>query len=322
MKLNNLTFEDTSGFILSANEIRQYCDCPRKRYYASRDCLAIRSNIKSSSLSVGKAFHQGLQYYYTELNKKIDEANLDKITIDKVEGLFPSIVPFDPLSVDSSLNKDELCQLDCMLKNYMDTIKDDLVQFSIVNCEQDFKLTNWPINGVTYHGSVDMVVQERSTGKIYFFEHKTCKSFRPEIYDRFDIQLHIYAAYGYNEYGDDFGGMILNQVKKAKLDRGYDQMRTLYTYSPEERRSFFSWIEKKTLGLVSPTNTHEPCNNYMTCKLCEYSPICLKYGYQVPQTTEEIVDTFETEVINDDKQVEKVKMYVYDPREEKESEDA
>ena len=60
----------------------------------------------------------------------------------------------------------------------------------------------------------------------------------------------------------------------------------------------------------------------MTCKMCEYAPICLKYGYEVPKTTEEIINAFEEEVTTLDEnnkiQITKQSMYKYDPRETEE----
>ena len=60
-------------------------------------------------------------------------------------------------------------------------------------------------------------------------------------------------------------------------------------------------------------SVHEPCNNYMTCKMCDYAPICLKYGYEVPATHEEIVDAFVDEETGE-------VMFKYDPRESDEEE--
>jgi predicted Zn-ribbon and HTH transcriptional regulator len=172
-----------------------------------------------------------------------------------------------------------------------------------------------------HHGFIDMVVMDRDTGFVYFFEHKTCKDFRPAIYDRFDIQLHIYAQYGVLEYGDSFGGMILNQVKKAKTERGYDSSRGTFTTDEEELNDFFKWIKVKTEGIVSPNNMHEPCNNYMNCKMCEYADICLKYGYKLPKSKEEIIDNpdFVIEEIDPEtNESVKVPQFKYEPRDSKE----
>ena len=40
----SLDFKAPCKHTFSANEIRTASECARKRYYASRDCLAIRAN--------------------------------------------------------------------------------------------------------------------------------------------------------------------------------------------------------------------------------------------------------------------------------------
>lgn len=325
-----LDFKKPCTYTLSANEIRQFSECARKRYYASRDCLAIRSNRPANALVLGSAFHNALQYYYTELNKLIEqckESDPDILEPSKIAGLLDSIDPFSlyrniydadgnivtddsgaPLT-EAIVREEDLKTLECMIESYKPQIAEDAMQFEVIECESNFNLENWPIDDVQYHGLVDMIVRKRDNGLIYFFEHKTCSNFRPEIYSRFDIQLHIYAYYGKKMYGDEFGGMILNQVKKAKTVRGYDQTRDLYTYNNNnELESFEMWLKLKTLALVSPENNHAPCNNYMTCKMCEYMDICMVYGYGYPKSHEEITDNDGFVDENGDS------LFKYDPR--------
>ena len=63
----DLDFNEIPKFTLSANELRQYTDCPRKRYYASRDMLAIKPTAHNNALDLGSAIHSTLQYYYVEI---------------------------------------------------------------------------------------------------------------------------------------------------------------------------------------------------------------------------------------------------------------
>lgn len=301
-----LDFKVQCKHTLSANEIRIASECARKRYYASRDCLAIRANTPKTALLLGSAFHSALQYYYTELDKKIKELGLAMPTVEDCQDLLDTIQEYQ---VDEdNLSASDLATYRCIIDMYKEQIPYDLTEFEIINCEQAFYMHHWPIEDVMYHGNIDMIVRSRIDNKIYFFEHKTCAGFRPEIYSRFDIQLHIYDAYGAREYGDEFGGMILNQVKKAKTEKGYDQMRQTFSYSKEERSSFFNWLKAKTEAVVSPNNQHAPCNNYMSCKMCEYQNICLKYGYEVPKVTQEITES--PEFIGEDGNP----LFAYDPR--------
>ena len=300
----SLVFKEPPKNIFSANEIRQYGECPRKRYYASRDCLAIRSSTPSSNLSLGKTVHAMLEHYYTKLNDLIIANEISVITEDLFNYVDDFILEPDLLSIDDTKI------FECIKTYYKPQIIEDLKKFQVVGCEHNFTLHDWPFEGVMYHGEIDMIVLDVETNTLYFVEHKTCKDFRPEIYNRFDIQLHVYDNYGRKyckSMGYEWGGIILNEIKKAKTDRGFANHRMTYLYSEKEVNDFYNWICRKTLGAVSHDNMHEPCNNYMTCKMCEYSDICLKYGYEVPQTTQEI-----TEVFKDDEGNLK---FIYDPRE-------
>ena len=296
-----IDFKKPCTFTLSANEIRTFCECPRKRYYSSRDCLALRGNSPRGALLLGDAFHKGLQYYYTEMNRLYDEfvathggeipGEYDLLDLlDSIPTFEPPMILDENGNPIQAMDAAQLAMLNNMLTIYKERIPDDIAHFEVLSCEQTFSIENWPITDVMYHGYVDMVIRERENGLIYFFEHKTCKDFRPEIYDRFDIQLHLYGYYGALEYGENFGGIVLNQVKKAKTDRGYANDRKTFHYSIEELEDFKMWLTQKTRALISPDNIHAPCNNYMSCKMCEYANICLKYGYEVPKTPEQITE--------------------------------
>ena len=323
-----LEFKAPCKYTLSANEIRVFSECPRKRYYSSRDCLAIRSNTPRKALILGSAFHSALEYYYKTidsiLTKKFGETGY-KFNYDDVLEVYDSIEKF-PLTKQEIDENGEIKTVPIvmeadyktlvnMLNCYIPQLLTDLVDYEVIACESNFNIDNWPIDDVMYHGLIDMIVRKRDDDKYYYFEHKTCTNFRPEIYSRFDIQLHLYAFQGYKEYGESFGGIILNQVKKSKTDKGYDQQRDVYIYTSEEMHDFENWLKAKTQALVSPNNIHAPCNNYMSCKMCEYVDVCMKYGYQVPKTHEEITDS--VSFTNDDGKA----LFMYDPRDSKDEGD-
>lgn len=311
-----LDFKAPCKYTFSANEIRTASECARKRYYSSRDCLAIRSNKPAKALVLGDALHKTLQYYYTELDKRIKEAGLLNPSIEEVQDIFDLIPTYELQDIDS-MDDDSIKIYDLVIDMYLEQIVTDLHSFEVIECEKAFHIDNWPVNDVMYHGFIDMVVRDRKTGVIYFFEHKSCTNFRPDIYDRFDIQLHIYGYYGRYFYEDgkaNFGGMILNQLKKAKTMKGYGCSRKTFTYSDDEFADFFTWLKAKTEATISPDNNHAPCNNFMTCKMCEYAPICMRYGYAIPKTTAEILNAFFEE--DEEGNPTDIPMFKYDPREE------
>lgn len=87
----SLDFKAPCKHTFSANEIRTASECARKRYYASRDCLAIRANKPAKALLLGGAIHACLQYYYTELDKKIKEVGLAKPSLEDCQDLLDTI---------------------------------------------------------------------------------------------------------------------------------------------------------------------------------------------------------------------------------------
>ena len=321
-----LNLKEVPKYIFSANEIRQYSECARKRYYSSRDCLAIRAMKPNGNLVLGKKVHEMLEYYYMhgedtiqhliyEKDEQLGEVyNLDaELPRDLVEEAIAMMDPFQLNDEDKEALGSDLSTFKCIHENYVvERLVDDLCKYEPLKCEMEFKLNNWPLDGVQYHGQIDMVVRERATDKLWFFEHKTCKDFRPEIYNRFDIQLHLYTVVGHNMcFAEDteWGGIILNEIKKAKTARGYAEHRMFYKYSESEMHSFVSWLTAKTKAAISPSNFHEPCNTYMTCKMCEYANICLAYGYEVPQSHEEILGN--ASLVDEET---KEPLYKYDPR--------
>lgn len=308
-----LDFKAPCTHTFSANEIRVESECSRKRYYASRDHLALRANRPAKALMLGSAVHAFLAYHYTELQKFYDAYLQENGTAPDVDTLLDAMddLPKYENPDLEQLDPDTRKVYDCVTSMNYYYIADDVTKYEILSCETPFQMEHWPIEDVVYHGFIDMEVRSRENGKIYFFEHKTCANFRPDIYDRFDIQLHLYAAYGKKQYGDEFGGMILNQMKKAKTFKGYDSKRATFEYNEAEMSDFITWLKAKTVAAISPDNTHAPCNNYMTCKMCEYAPICLKYGYQLPETTDEVISQFDDV---DPITGECTPTYKYDPR--------
>lgn len=309
MELNFNSVKRPNMRTFSANEIRTFCDCSRKRYYASRDLLAVRATKVTPALSIGTAVHKWLQLMYTKSSDLLQERD-STFSIEECSAAVDEIrATIDLEAFLADLDDDNKKIFMCITQNYLETIVEDLTKYTVLGCEIDFRISDWPVVDSMYHGQIDMIVLDRDAQKIRFFEHKTCKDFRPEIYNRFDIQLHIYDAYG-RVYAHDldleWGGMILNEIKKAKTERGYAHHRMYYEYSFKEFDDFFRWLAAKTYAAMD--SKHEPCNNYMTCKMCDYAPICLKYGYELPTTHEEIVNAFVDEESGE-------AMFKYDPRE-------
>lgn len=311
--MEGLNFNEVPKYIFSATEIRTFSDCARKRYYSSRSLMCLKAKKPNNNLTLGSAVHAWLAHMYVNCDKRLLELDIYEPTEEDVKDAIAYVENTYPFVLEEELGIEEMKMFECMIREYKFQLIEDLQQYAVHLAEMNFSMRDWPLPEVMYHGFIDLVFAERGTNKCFFVEHKTSRDFRPEIYNRFDIQLHIYAEYGEqfaidNNY--EFGGVILNEIKKAKTERGFAVHRMYYKYGEAERAQFFNWLSKKTYAAISDTNFHEPCNNYMTCKMCEFAPVCLKYGYEVPEDRDEILTM---------KDEEGVELYDYDPRTDGES---
>jgi hypothetical protein len=173
--------------------------------------------------------------------------------------------------------------------------------------------------GLTICGSIDMIVLDKEEGKIYGFEHKTCKNFRDESYLWLDEQPRVYTwalkkfVEEYNqkqrmkwqqeyeavcrgegvEPGDPgivfrdppqpvtLGGVYLNEVKK--LLRQFQYHRTLCTYSDEDLDNFmlaFFNDCRECKHMVDSNSYAAPKPSYMGCSMCSFKTICSTYMYE------------------------------------------
>jgi hypothetical protein len=232
---------------------------------------------------------------------------------------------------------------------YKNVLPDDLERFTVLDIEHHFNIVPttsfgeylfplvpstdpktgeriYDVNGnpimepsLTICGSIDMIVLDKEEGKIYGFEHKTCKNFRDESYLWLDEQPRVYTwalqvfVKEYNqkqrmkwqqeyeavcrgegvEPGDPgivfrdppqpvtLGGVYLNEVKK--LLRQFQYHRTLCTYSDEDLDNFmlaFFNDCRECKHMVDSNSYAAPKPSYMGCSMCTFKTICSTYMYE------------------------------------------
>ena len=158
-------------------------------------------------------------------------------------------------------------------------------------------------------GSVDMIVVDKAEGKIYGFEHKTCKNFRDESFLWMDEQPRVYTwalqyyVRNYNEkHGTNYtlGGVYLNEVKK--LLRQFQYQRTLCTYTDEDLDNFMqAFFEDCTSckHAVDNNSYAAPKPSYFNCGMCSFKTICSTYMY-APLDESEVLEEFKEEFVKRD----------------------
>lgn len=242
----------SKSIMIDVSEMKTKRDCHRKWAFSSRNKMHLRSKVTPPALALGIAFHKGLELLYMGVSPDID-------------GLCTTY---------GVLDFDEQRILRTMLEGYEENIiRLDIEKYEILDTEYKFQI---PVEGtnIIVTGSIDMVVRERATGKIFGFEHKSAKNWRPEIYDILDEQPQMYFIAIEKGFGR-CDGIFINQVKKLKTK--FDIKRTLLTYSKARLDNFFKCFVKDCheINNMKDDNEFTASPSYIKCTMCMYADLCI-----------------------------------------------
>lgn len=312
---------------VDVSEIKTFKACKRQWQLTSRNKFHLRPMITPPAFAFGTIFHEALAQLYLD------------VPLDKVMEM-----------VRREMQSDTDAALLAMVPGYYkNVLPDDLERFTVLDIEHHFNIVPttsfgeylfplvpstdpktgeriYDANGnpvmepsLTICGSIDMIVLDKEEGKIYGFEHKTCKNFRDESYLWLDEQPRVYTwalkkyVEEYNtkqrmkwqqeyeavcrgegvEPGDPgiifrdppqpatLGGVYLNEVKK--LLRQFQYHRTLCTYSDEDLDNFmlaFFNDCRECKHMVDSNSYAAPKPSYMGCSMCTFKTICSTYMYE------------------------------------------
>lgn len=312
---------------VDVSEIKTFKACKRQWQLTSRNKFHLRPMVTPPAFAFGTIFHEALAQLYLD------------VPLDKVMEM-----------VRREMQSDTDAALLAMVPGYYrNVLPDDLERFTVLDIEHHFNIVPttsfgeylfplvpstdpktgeriYDANGnpvmepsLTICGSIDMIVLDREEGKIYGFEHKTCKNFRDESYLWLDEQPRVYTwalkkfVEEYNqkqrmkwqqeyeavcrgegvEPGDPgivfrdppqpvtLGGVYLNEVKK--LLRQFQYHRTLCTYSDEDLDNFmlaFFNDCRECKHMVDSNSYAAPKPSYMGCSMCTFKTICSTYMYE------------------------------------------
>lgn len=312
---------------VDVSEIKTFKACKRQWQLTSRNKFHLRPMVTPTAFAFGTIFHEALAQLYLD------------VPLDKVMEM-----------VRREMQSDTDAALLAMVPGYYkNVLPDDLERFTVLDVEHHFNIVPttsfgeylfplvpstdpktgeriYDANGnpvmepsLTICGSIDMIVLDKEEGKIYGFEHKTCKNFRDESYLWLDEQPRVYTwalkkyVEEYNtkqrmkwqqeyeavcrgegvEPGDPgiifrdppqpatLGGVYLNEVKK--LLRQFQYHRTLCTYSDEDLDNFmlaFFNDCRECKHMVDSNSYAAPKPSYMGCSMCTFKTICSTYMYE------------------------------------------
>ena len=299
---------------VDVSEIKTFKACRRQWQLSSRNRFHLRPAVTPPQFALGTIFHEALAQLYLG------------VSLDKVMEM-----------VRREMQTDSDAALLAMIPGYYNKVlPDDLDRFTVLDIEHHFNVapvtsdgeylfpiehatdpkTGEPMyddNGdpvmepsLTICGSIDMIVVDKAEGKIYGFEHKTCKNFRDESYLWMDEQPRVYTwalkqyVADYNaKHGTNYelGGVYLNEVKK--LLRQFQYQRTLCTYSDEDLDNFMqAFFEDCTSckHAVDNNSYAAPKPSYFACNMCSFKTICTTYMY-ANLSKDDVLEEFKEEFV-------------------------
>lgn len=323
---------------VDVSEIKTFKACRRQWQLSSRNRFHMRPIVTPPQFALGTIFHESLAQLYLG------------VSLDKVMAM-----------VRREMQTDNDAALLAMIPGYYNKVlPGDLDRFTVLDIEHHFDIAPvtcdgeylFPIehatdpktgelmyddNGdpvmqpsLTICGSIDMIVLDKDTNKIYGFEHKTCKNFRDESYLWMDEQprvytwalkeyIRIYNEKQYQRYqtamrewfeaGEvpelepalpepaTLGGVYLNEVKK--LLRQFQYQRTLCTYTDEDLDHFMQAFFTDCTACKHAVDNNSyaaPKPSYFSCGMCSYKTICSTYMY-APLNEAEVLEEFKEEFV-------------------------
>ena len=302
---------------VDVSEIKTFKACRRQWQLSSRNRFHMRPIVTPPQFALGTIFHEALAQMYLgvsldkimEMVRREMQTDNDAALLAMVPGYYNKVLPGD-------LDRFTVLDIEWHFEvppttsdgEYLFPIEHKVDKTTGEYCYDD---NGNPIMepSLVICGSVDMIVVDKAEGKIYCFEHKTCKNFRDESFLWMDEQPRVYTwalqyyVRNYNEkHGTNYtlGGVYLNEVKK--LLRQFQYQRTLCTYTDEDLDNFMqAFFEDCTSckHAVDNNSYAAPKPSYFNCGMCSFKTICSTYMY-APLNESEVLEEFKEEFVKRD----------------------
>lgn len=272
---------------IDVSEVKTFRTCKRQWQISSRNNMHLIPKAPAPALAMGTKFHEALGKLYLGISLEKVMEDLKSVIVEGEEAL---------------LN---------MIPGYAREVLDgDLERYTVLDIEHHFNFVPTNSQGEVFDpdleicGSIDMIVLEEETGKVFGFEHKTTKNFRDLSFIWMDEQPRVYtkALQGYvnrlNEHRMEqweadgapedrkpapyiVGGVYLNEVKK--LLRQFQYQRTLCVYTEQDLDNFFDAFLNTCAECKKYANDSSlfpaPTPSYFACQMCSYRFVCENFMY-------------------------------------------
>lgn len=186
---------------IDVSEIKAFKGCRRQWELSSRNKFHLRPKVAPTSFALGTIFHEALAQAYLgvpqdkvmEMVRREMSSDNDAALLAMVPGYYKNVLPgdldrFQVLDIEHHFEiepRDANGEYIFPREHQTDPKTGELLYYQ--NGEPVIK------SSVLICGSIDMIVLDRETNKIYGFEHKTCKSFRDPSYLWMDEQPRVYT---------------------------------------------------------------------------------------------------------------------------------
>ena len=299
---------------VDVSEIKTFKACARQWQLSSRNRFHLRPMVTPPQFAFGTLFHESLAQLYLGVSlekvmtmvRREMQTDTDAALLAMVPGYYKNVLPGD-------LDRFTVLDIEHHF-NIAPTTSQGEYLFPLVPStdpktgERIYDASGDPVMepSLTICGSIDMIVLDKEQGKIYGFEHKTCKSFRDESYLWMDEQPRVYTwalkqyIQQYNQQHSTeytLGGVYLNEVKK--LLRQFQYQRTLCTYCDDDLDNFMSSFFndcKSCKHAVDNDSYAAPKPSYWSCTMCSFNSICSTYMYE-NLDKKKILDEFSEEFV-------------------------
>jgi len=266
---------------VDASEVKTFRECKRKWMYSSRNKYHLKPMAPKPVFTFGTLMHEALHSMYAGG----DFNNLFECTIKELT---------DPADIRV---------MSTILNGYFEQVyQEDALKFKVIDIEHSFDM---PFDigleeEIHICGAIDMIALNIETNEIWGFEHKSVRSFRPDVYMFMDEQPRLYyyvlkawtVKYNEEHHTDHkFGGIYINECKKTVKEFNYK--RTACVYDDQDLGLFLSNFFK-TIEQLSQNTTGEPEPGTMKCQMCDYASLCMFCGFNL-KPVDDLVAEFEEE---------------------------
>lgn len=172
----------------------------------------------SMPLIRGSLLHLGLAHHYAHQSiRKHGFALVNGVRVTDHDELLP---PMEAVEMEAQKNGilwtgHVPSIIDCIEAYARKWGNDDNWDILGIEHEYRMRLPTLPREVSLYTQRADLVVRERSTGKVWIVDHKSAYMLNGKTAKQYVLhgQFLGYQAIGRKEYGRDFGGVLLNRIK-------------------------------------------------------------------------------------------------------------